>query len=186
MNNVSKLNNSLNKIVITGPESTGKSTLCELLSKHYNFPYLKEQSRSYLESYGEHYLYDDLLKMAKLQMEEEDRVDTFQNAVIFCDTDLITFKIWSDFKYGQTDPEILQCIENRHYDLYLLCKPDIPWVGDPLRENPGEREILYSKYVEELDLYNKTFEIVQGMDEKRLKNAIIFIDRYLLKWEKGA
>ena len=153
------------KIIITGPESSGKTTLCKALSKHFNLPFSKEYAREYLEKLNRNYNQDDLLKIAKGQLKSE------QNTQLL-DTDLITIKIWSEYKYGSCDNWILDQIKKQKTEkrIYLLCKPDIPWEADPLRENPNDREELFEIYKKEIESLEHDYFIVDA--ENRLEKII--------------
>ena len=156
---------NLHKIIITGPESSGKTTLCEQLSKHFNLPLSKEYAREYLDALKRDYNSDDLLKIAKGQLQTE-------NGLQLLDTDLITLKIWSEYKYGSCDKWILTQIEKQKSEkrFYLLCKPDIAWQEDKQRENPNDREELFEIYKLELDDLRHKYFIVEGGD--RIENSI--------------
>jgi nicotinamide riboside kinase len=147
----------MHKIIVTGPESSGKTTLCKALSKHFNLPFSKEYAREYLDTLNRDYNQEDLLKIAKGQLKSE------QNTQLL-DTDLITIKIWSKYKYGSCDKWILEQIEKQKSEnrFYLLCKPDIPWKADPLRENPNDREELFEIYKKELESLAQNYFIVEG------------------------
>ena len=97
------------KIIVTGPESSGKTTLCKALSEHYNLPFTKEFAREYLTDLGKNYLQEDLLEIAKGQLEDEQLITNNQQISLH-DTDLITLKIWSDYKYGNCTNWILEQI----------------------------------------------------------------------------
>ena len=159
---------NLLKIIVTGPESSGKTTLCNALSKHFNLPFSKEYAREYLEKLNSNYTQDDLLKIAKGQLQTE-------NGLQLLDTDLITLKIWSKYKYGSCDKWILEQIETQKSEkrFYLLCSPDIPWQADKQRENPNDREELFKIYKQELDDLEHTYFIVDG--ENRMENSILKI-----------
>ena len=162
----------MNKIIITGPESSGKTTLCENLAKHFKLSFSKEFARFYLEKNGYNYNQTDLLEIAKGQLLSE------KNHQIL-DTDLITIKIWSEYKYGSCDSWILEKINEQKLEqrFYLLCKPDIPWQSDPLRENPDNREELFEIYKMELEQLGLSYSIIEK--ENRLENAIKKISLYL-------
>ena len=147
------------KIIATGPESSGKTTLCKALSKHFNLPFSKEFAREYLDVLNRDYNQNDLLKIAKGQLNSEANTELL-------DTDLITIKIWSKYKYGSCDKWILEQIEKQKSEnrFYLLCKPDIPWEADPLRENPTNRNELFKIYKKELKSLEHKYFIVQGED----------------------
>jgi|TARA_B110000914_G_scaffold223546_1_gene239255 nicotinamide riboside kinase len=155
----------MHKIIVTGPESSGKTTLCKALSKHFEFSFSKEYARKYLDTLNRDYNQNDLLKIAKGQLQAE-------NGMQLLDTDLITIKIWSKYKYGSCDKWILNQIEKQRSEkrFYLLCKPDIPWEADPQRENPNDREELFEIYKKELENLSHNYYIVAG--ENRTINAI--------------
>ena len=159
---------NLLKIIVIGPESSGKTTLCNAISKHFNLPFSKEYAREYLEKLNSNYTQDDLLKIAKGQLQTE-------NGLQLLDTDLITLKIWSEYKYGSCDNWILTQIEKQKTEnrFYLLCSPDIPWQADKQRENPNDREELFKIYKQELDDLEHTYFIVDG--KNRMKNSILKI-----------
>lgn len=163
----------MRKIVITGPESTGKSYLTKSLSVFFNQPHTDEEARNFLNSMERPYKFSDLYKIARKQIASEDAFNPEEFALLFCDTDLITIKIWSQVKYGKVDQRILKEIERRFYDHYLLCYPDIPWEPDPLRENPHNRHELYDLYRIELGFYGKEFTEIRGTDfHKRMQTAV--------------
>lgn len=159
------------KIIITGPESSGKTTLCKALSEHYNLPFTKEFARVYLTNLGKNYLQEDLLEIAKGQLENEQLIINPQQISLH-DTDLITLKIWSDYKYGNCNNWILEQIEKQKVEnrFYLLCKPDLKWDYDPLRENPTNRNELLDIYKQELENLGHKFLIIKG--ENRNEQAI--------------
>jgi len=153
------------KIIVTGPESSGKTTLCKALSKHYNLPFTKEFAREYLTDLGKNYLQEDLLEIAKGQLENEQLITNNQQISLH-DTDLITLKIWSDYKYGNCNNWILEQIEKQKVEnrFYILCKPDLKWDYDPLRENPTNRNELLEIYKQELENLGHKFLIIKGED----------------------
>ena len=156
------------KIITTGPESSGKTTLCEQLSNHFDIPLTKEFARSYIDNLDRNYIIGDLLSIAKEQLKSE------LNSHLF-DTDLITIKIWSKYKYGRCDKWILDQIEKQKTEkrFYLLCKPDIFWQPDKQRENPNDREALFKIYKQELENLGHDYFIVEG--ENRTENSILKI-----------
>ncbi|MEC7646561.1 MAG: ATP-binding protein [Bacteroidota bacterium] len=153
------------KIIVTGPESSGKTTLSKALSKHFKISYSHEYARKYLKKLTQDYTQEDLLEIAQRQLASE------KNTTLL-DTDLITIKIWSNYKYGNCNKWILHQIQKQKYEkrFYLLCKPDIAWEPDTLRENPENRMELFKLYKKELENLNHKYYIIEG--KNRVKNAI--------------
>lgn len=161
------------KIVITGPESTGKTTLAQYLSQYYRCPVVPEYAVEYLEKTDGRYGYRDLLKIAKGQIaKEEEIIKKSQDGLIICDTDLITIKIWAKVKYGKVPRWVMKTIRERKYDFYLLCAPDIEWEYDKFRENPHDRDRLFVLYEKELKKYHKPYVVISGKGEERQQKAL--------------
>ena len=168
--------NSILKIAITGPESTGKSQLAEELAGYYNTVFVPEYARGYIDRLDRPYNRKDILEIAKGQIREEVLMDQQATRMLFYDTELIVTKIWSEVKYGICDPWILEKIEENNYDLFLLCNIDLPWEEDPQREHPHMREKLFSLYLDELTERGFLFKVVSGIGRERLANAIGFVE----------
>lgn len=166
------------KIAITGPESTGKSTLSELLANYFNTQWVPEYSRDYLAGLDRPYNMDDILKIAQGQVERENELVLKANKYLFCDTELINTKIWSIHKYNTCPKWIVDSIKTHIYDLYLLCYVDIPWEDDPLRENPREREFFFNWFKKELEAYGFPYIIIKGNIFQRTEDAIKNIHRF--------
>ena len=151
----------MHKVIVTGPESSGKSTLCKALSIHFKITYSEEFARGFLDQLGRNYIKDDLLKIAKGQLNSEENTQLL-------DTDLITIKIWSKYKYGSCDKWILAQIEKQKSEnrYYLLCSPDIPWQADNQRESPNDRGKLFGIYKKELDNLDQLYFVVEGEERK--------------------
>jgi NadR type nicotinamide-nucleotide adenylyltransferase len=165
----------LKKIVVTGPESTGKSTLCEQLAANYNTQWVPEYAREYLMNLGRPYTYDDLLIIARGQLQQEDRiVASLQTPLVFIDTDMYVMKVWCEYVFGKCHSFILDEIVNRKYDLYLLCNTDLPWVADELREYPDleSRGRLYHMYKDLMINQATPWFDISGNYEERLEKAI--------------
>jgi len=168
---------NLKRILILGPESTGKSTLTEDLAKYFGEPWVPEYAREYLDKLGREYRYEDLVKIGEGQVALEDEIAEKAKKYLFCDTDLRVIHIWSEHRFGKTDPWVLDQIKERKYDLILLTDTDLPWTPDPQREHP---ELEMRNYF--LDLYTKLaeesgfpFHLISGNKNERLKKALEFI-----------
>src|SRR5690606_354061 len=164
----------IKKVVIIGPESTGKSTLTQALANEFKEPWVEEFARPYLENLDREYRYSDLWEIAKGQLELEDQREKSAKEILFCDTNLYVIKVWSDHKFQKTDPWILEQLQKRSYDIYLLTHIDIPWEEDPLREHPQSfmRGYFYEQYLQIVSNSNVPFAIIQGNPQERLVRAI--------------
>ncbi len=165
-----------NIIVFTGPESSGKSYLAKKVARQFGLPLVNEFARDYIQQLKGPYVQSDLLKIAKGQYEPINRLSENDQWVIL-DTDALTIKIWSEEKYQSTHPEIIKLLDQNTVSHYLLCKPDIPWVFDPQRENNSDRERLFNIYLEELNARKENFTIVEGSFLKREQIAIDFFKK---------
>lgn len=182
------MNNSIKKIVVIGPESTGKSTLCTQLANHYQTLWCAEFAREYLLKNGKDYTFEDLATIAKGQLALEDKYTTAVknlhpqklNAKLFIDTDMYVMKVWCEFVFGKCHNFILDEIVNRKYDLYLLCNIDLPWVKDELREYPDEniRKQLFNIYKDLLINQPTPWVEINGTNEQRLQKAIAAVDEF--------
>ncbi|WP_375580929.1 ATP-binding protein [Marivirga tractuosa] len=169
----------MKKIAIIGPESTGKSTLTKRLADHFKEPFVPEYGRKYLEETAAQYEKSDLLKISEGMIDAEKKAAKNANQFLFCDTDLIMMKVWYEVKYGECHSFILEKLEQKPYDYYFLCTPDLPWEADPLRENPNIREELFERYQKELEDYGFEYSVISGK-EGRLEKAVEAIQKNLL------
>ena len=198
----------LKKIVILGPESTGKSTLCKQLAEHYKTLWCPEFAREYLLKHGMNYSFDDLLTIAKGQIALEDKyaeevgktgrpederivaddktnssglADSLTSRLLFIDTDMYVMKVWCEFVFDNCHRFILDQIVERKYDLYLLCNVDLPWVKDELREYPDleSRQRLYYIYKDIMINQSVPWVDISGGYEERLQKAITAVDAIL-------
>lgn len=175
----------MKKIVVIGPESTGKSILCEQLAKYYNTTWCPEYAREYLLTNGINYSYDDLLTIAKGQiaLEEKYSLLTTHHSLLFIDTNMYVMKVWCEFVFQQCHRWILDEIAQRKYDLYLLCNIDLPWQPDVLREYPDlkSRQQLYHIYKDILINQPVDWVEISGTGEERFKSAVKMIDNWKLE-----
>ena len=184
----------IKKIVVIGPESTGKSTLCDLLAAHFGAQWVPEYARQYLLGHGMDYHYEDLLVIAKGQVMLEDRMTaTLETSLadspagmagfvpLFIDTDLYVMKVWSEFVFGRCDPWIIEQIAARQYDLYILCNTDLPWTRDELREYPDlqTREKLFYMYKDILVNQMTPWVEIAGDSEQRVETAKRSVKKFL-------
>lgn len=180
---------AVKKIVVLGPESTGKSTLCTQLAAHYQTLWCPEYAREFLLQQGTHYSFDDLLTIAKGQLQLEDNYTQQvqqlpgKPPLLFIDTDMYVMKVWCEFVFGKCHRWILDQIINRHYDLYLLCKPDLPWVKDELREYPdtATRVRLYHYYKDLLVHQSTPWIEITGDYTARLQTALAAVEQQIIQ-----
>lgn len=182
------MDKSVKKIVIIGPESTGKSTLCNQLATHYNTIWCKEYARDFLLKNGTNYTFEDLATIAKGQLTLEDEYvkklsnskTKILNPKLFIDTDMYVMKVWCEYVFKKCHQFILDEIVNRKYDLYLLCNIDLPWVKDELREYPDEsiRKELFNIYKDILVNQSTPWVQINGTNEQRLQQAIHAVDSH--------
>lgn len=172
------------KIVLFGPESTGKTTLSIQLARHYNSVWVPEYAREYLQDKWNNERktceHDDLLPIAKGQIALENKLAKKTNTVLICDTDLLETKVYSETYYGGICDPILEkyALENT-YDLYFLTYIDVPWEKDDLRDKPHEREDMFKAFENALVKYKRPFILLQGDKKMRLEKAVKHIDKLL-------
>jgi NadR type nicotinamide-nucleotide adenylyltransferase len=165
------------KVVLFGPESTGKTTLAKQLASHFNSDWVPEYARAFLQNKwdktNEICSKEDLLIIAAGQMALENQKASNTNSILFCDTDLLVTKIYSEVYFnGYCDPDLHHFAVNNHYDLYLLLDIDIPWVADDLRDKPEERDQMLIQFKKARQSLNRPYVLIQGQGEDRFQCAI--------------
>lgn len=168
---------NFSRIIITGPESSGKTALAEFLSKRIKLPLCPEYAVTYLTEHGPEYEYSDLRKIAKGQAMAEDELLKSHPSII-CDTSMLVLKVWSEVRFMKVDPYIVRELEKRKGALYLLCKPDLPWKAGLFRENPTDRDELYLRYYQWLKENNCLFTVISGTGVNRENIALHFLREY--------
>jgi len=169
------------KIVMFGPESTGKTTLSQQLARHYNTVWAPEYAREYLQDVWNNERrtceQKDIIPIAIGQMAlENDLADKATN-ILFCDTDLLETKVYSKEYYGGfVDPLLDEAARNNNYDLYFLTYIDVPWEADDLRDKPTQREEMFEAFKKTLEDHNKKYVLLKGNKKERLQTAIGYID----------
>lgn len=160
------------KIAVIGPESTGKTELCKALASHYRCKWEPELAREFVENLDREYTFDDVVEIARLQIEQEKKHEQADDELVFFDTDLIITKVWLDYKYGTVPVFVQERLESRFIDFYLLTEPDLPWVYDPVREHGDDREFFFNWYENEVKLLGTPYAKVNGVGDARVQNAI--------------
>ena len=174
------------KIVLFGPESTGKTTISLQLAEHYNTVWVPEFARKYLQNKWNNQRVtcenSDLIPIAIGQMKSENKLAKKADKVLICDTDLLETKVYSESYYGGiVDPELDKFAIKNQYDLYFLTYVDTPWQADDLRDKPNERIEMFLTFEKALIKYNRPYIILKGSKKMRLKTAVEAIDKLLAK-----
>lgn len=159
------------KVVITGVESSGKTTLAQGLAQKYQAPVAAEFARGFLENVNGRYHQNDLDKILKGQLLSEQTLRSSDTSLMICDTGPYVIKVWSMFRYGRVSSYIIEEINKYHADLYVLPDfRDLPYEDDPLREHPDfkDRCRLFDMYLTELINQNAPFIVPSGGREQRL------------------
>ena len=167
------------RVALTGPESTGKTTLAAQLAARYGTAFAPEFAREYLANTGPHYSLEDLEEIARGQLRAAAEAETQAREVVFYDTDLLVIKIWAEHAFGSCPQWIVDQIDQQPYDLVLLMGIDVPWQPDPLREHPHLRQELYDRYQRELRERRFNFAEISGSAAQRFSRACFLVDELL-------
>jgi len=161
------------RIAITGPESSGKTTLAIELSQELGVNSCPEYARTFLQGTKGKYSFSDLDKIASGQIE------LWQTATspIVCDTEMTVIKVWSEVKFGKVSPLVMNLYNEQVFDHYFLCTPDIPWEPDPLREDPDQRDWLFQLYENELIRLRRSYTILTGGKKDRIKKSKYVLEK---------
>lgn len=177
--------NNIIKIVVFGPESTGKTTLCKRLASYYQTVWVPEFSRTYAEEKWEKHQKPceetDIMPIAIGQMTLENSFVNKANQLLICDTDLLETKVYAEHYYNKTIPDLEEAITNNDYSLYLLSYIDVPWEPDGIRDQPHNREVLFTAFENALINYKKPYILLTGDEDARFTKAIFTIENLLAK-----
>ncbi|MBN1951737.1 MAG: ATP-binding protein [Bacteroidales bacterium] len=168
------------RIIFTGPESTAKTALSRQMADYFKAVCVEEYAREYILGLDRHYNYDDVKRIAEMQRSQMNAFLGSGERLAFFDTYLIITRIWFEVAFGKAPEWVDREIAMTGDALYLLCRPDIPWEPDPLRENGGEmREKLFIRYEEELKHHGLRYAYLEGTGSERTKNALHHITTFL-------
>ena len=168
------------KVIITGPESTGKSTLAKNLSNYLGEPFVPEYARYFLPALKEPYSASHLVDIARGQNFWHKLYESNNKKMLICDTGVEAIDIWFQYRFGAIDPQIRELFKADEECVYLLCKPDIPWEEDPLRETPNQRPQIFNSFESMLNQFEKKYYIVEGQhEEDRLRCALDRLNKIL-------
>lgn len=173
---------SLNIIIITGAESTGKTELAKQLAAFYNVKWIPELARSYVEQLNRPYTYADVEQIAKSQIEQFKMYVESKSEPVFFDTGLVITKVWFDVVYKKCPEYLIKAIAKLPKFFHLLCDTDLPWHPDSVRENGGEmRKKLSEMYKKELTNFDLPYQVVKGVGEQRLNHALSILNEFGIK-----
>ncbi|MDR9399651.1 MAG: ATP-binding protein [Salibacter sp.] len=164
----------MKKVLITGPEATGKSKLAQQLAQHFNSEWVEEYARTYLNENGPEYSRSDLDRILHGQLDLIQQAERRQEECLFCDTGPEVIYIWSKHKYGVVSDEIERASNQNLFDKVLLMNIDLPWEDDPLREAPSldERKIIFNRYVSFLEERGIDYTLISGSGLDRFSSAL--------------
>lgn len=175
---------NLLKVVLFGPESSGKTTLSKQLANHYDTVWVEEYARPYLQKVWneEQRICElkDILPIAYGQIKLENEMSKKAKQVLICDTDLLETQVYSEEYYdGEVPEKLQQAVKENHYDLYLLTYIDTPWVADDLRDRPNQREQMFNAFKKALTRFKKPYILIKGDQETRFNEAVRIIDELI-------
>lgn len=172
------------KVVLFGPESTGKTTLSRQLAHYFNTVWVPEYARAYLQDKWNNERLtcqpEDLLPIAYGQIALENDLAKKADKVLICDTDLLETMVYSESYYAGTVDDLLKkhALENT-YNLYFLTYIDTPWEADDLRDKPHQREEMFQAFEAALNKYERPYLLLKGDKQTRLETAVKAIDGIL-------
>jgi HTH-type transcriptional repressor of NAD biosynthesis genes len=168
------------RVVLTGPESVGKTTMARQLAEHFQTNWVEEYGREHFGKVQGKLTLDDIEVIAKTQADNEDEAAKKSNKILFCDTDLMVTQVWSEIYFGDCPDSVLALNRSRYYSLWLLLDIDIPWVDDGTREFRHLREKHFARLKAELDQRKLPYKIISGDFEKRMAAAVEEVSKSLI------
>lgn len=187
--NLKQQQTTIIKIAMFGPESTGKTTLSKELATHFDTVWIPEFARDYLQEKldktGEICVLEDLLPIAIGQTKLENESLALANTYLFCDTNLLVTKVFSEIYYNYCDPILDKAARKHKYDLFFLTDVDVPWEDDGLRDSPENRQVIFDTFKTALEINNKPYILLSGDKKSRLKKAIAIINDFTLAQKMG-
>lgn len=181
----------IKKFIFVGPESSGKTTLCKVLSEKYNTLWVQEYCRVAAEEKKQdintdeikfNFTLDDFINMAHRQNREEYEYSKYCEKLLICDNDTFALTIWCERYLNNYHSEIYDIYKNAFYlnndsKIYILTKPNVPFIQDGFRDGEHIREWMYNRFISELKKNNMKYYIIDSPNyEERLQNAINIIE----------
>jgi len=166
------------RIVLTGPESSGKTTLVRALAERFRLPYALEYARLYLEKNGSHYDYGIVHEIARGHLCYQAEQVPASCPLALYDTDLQNFLVWCEVAFSGCEPWLREAAAAENEHVYLICQPDLPWEYDPLREYPEGREALWEKHLAAVRATGREYHIISGHGAARLEQAAQVVSRW--------
>jgi len=177
------------KIAMYGPESTGKTTLASQLADEFNTIWIPEFARDYLQKkwYTKQEIcsQEDLIPIAIGQTQLENEALKKANKILFCDTNLLVTKVFSDIYYSNCDAILERAAKKHKYDLIFLTDVDVPWEADDLRDKPNDRKTTFEIFEKALIDFKKPYIKLSGTKEDRFEKATKIISDFLKAKELG-
>jgi len=187
----------IKKFVFIGPESTGKTTLCKILSEKYKTLCVQEYCRVAAEEKTSqknnnksdeinfNFTLEDFINMAHRQNQEEYEYSKKVRNILICDNDTFALTIWCERYLNQYYNEIYNIYKNADYlqneqKIYILTKPNVAFVQDGYRDGEHIRDWMYLRFIEELEFKKMKYYIIDSPDYfQRIETAINIINQYI-------
>lgn len=168
----------MKRIVLTGPESSGKTTLTRALARRFDLPYALEYARIHLEKHGPSYDCDLVHEIARGHLAYQQEQVPATTALALYDTDLQNFLVWCEVAFSRCEPWLREAAAAERHHVYLICEPDLPWEYDPLREAPEGREELFEKHLAAVQATGRDYQVISGHGPVRVEQAA----KAVMKW----
>lgn len=173
------MSNSIKRICLFGPESTGKSTLAKDLANHYNTAFVDEYAKRYIVNKNDDLVFSDLNIILEQQIKNEELAAVQAKGLLFCDSDALTTKIWSEYLFKKTSSYVDRMTQSaiKRYAHTLLLDIDVPWTNDIHRYAPDDRTSFFMNCEQALIASSRPYTVISGSWSARFDSAIKIIDK---------